>query len=101
MKGVKYFYYGIYVGENVGVIYFGGENKFDVKIKDDDIKVFWGFKRLIKIMYLNGEDKDFEEVIGIVKWLKDNLVKWGKFDLIDNNCEYFVICCKIGKVVLM
>lgn len=46
MQGVKYFYYGIYVGEKVGVIYFGGENKFDVKIKDDDIMVFWGFKIL-------------------------------------------------------
>lgn len=98
---MKYFYYGIYVGEKVGVIYFGGENKFDVKIKDDDIMVFWGFKILIKIMYLNGEDRDFKKVIRIVMRLKNNLVRWGKFDLIDNNCEYFVIYCKIGKVVLM
>lgn len=52
-------------------------------------------------MYLNGEDRDFKIVIRIVMRLKNDLVRWGKFDLIDNNCEYFVICCKIGKVVLM
>lgn len=44
MQGVKYFHHGIYVGEKVGVIHFGGENKPDVKIKDDDIMVFWGSK---------------------------------------------------------
>lgn len=99
MQGVKYFHHGIYVGENVGVIHFGGENKPDVKIKDDDIKVFWGSKRLIKITYPNVEDKDPEEVIWTAKWLKDNPARWDKFDLIDNNCEHFATHCKIGKAV--
>lgn len=73
----------------------------NVVIKDDDIIVFWGLNKLMKIIYLKCKVRDFEDVIKIVKRLKDNLVQWGSYDFINNNCEYFVIYCKIGKVVLM
>lgn len=99
MQGVKYFHHGIYVGEKVGVIHFGGETKPDVKIKDDDIMVFWGSKTLIKITYPNGEDRDPKKVIRTATRLKNNPARWGKFDLIDNNCEHFATHCKIGKAV--
>lgn len=101
MGGMLYFYYGIFVGGKVGVIYYGGENKKDVIIKDDDLKVFWGKKRLVRIMYLNCKFRDLIDVIKIVEWLKDNLDKWGEYDFLKKNCEYFVIFCKIGIVVLM
>lgn len=96
---MQYFHHGIYVGGNVGVIHYGGENKRNAVIKDDDILEFWGSKRLMKITYPKREARDPEDVIKTAKWLKDNPAEWGSFDLINNNCEHFATYCKIGKAV--
>lgn len=96
---MPYFHHGIFVGGNVGVIHFGGENKTDAKIKDDDLIAFWGTKRLMKITYPRRKPIDPKIVMDTAKELKDNPAKWGSFNLMNNNCEHFATYCKIGKAV--
>lgn len=99
LNGVQYFHHGIYVGGNIGVIHYGGENKTNAVIKDDDITVFWGSNKLMKITYPKRKARDPEDVIKTAKRLKDNPAQWGSYDLIKNNCEHFATYCKIGKAV--
>lgn len=51
-------------------------------------------------MYLKGKCLLFEVVVENVKKLLRNLQWLRVYDMIKNNCEYFVIKCKIGKVIL-
>lgn len=99
LGGVPYFHHGIFVGGKVGVIHYGGESKKDAKIKDDDLKNFWGEKRLVKITYPNRENINPDIVIKTAEELKKNPDKWGKYDLLKNNCEHFATYCKIGIAV--
>lgn len=99
MGGMPYFHHGIFVGGKVGVIHYGGENKKDATIKDDDLKVFWGKKRLVRITYPNRKPRDPIDVIKTAEWLKDNPDKWGEYDLLKKNCEHFATFCKIGIAV--
>lgn len=99
MGGMPYFHHGIFVGGNVGVLHYGGENKKDATIKDDDLKVFWGEKRLVRITYLNRKPRDPIDVIKTAEWLKDNPDEWGEYHLLKQNCEHFATLCKIGIAV--
>lgn len=96
-----YLYYGIFVGGNVGVIYFEGENKRNVIVKVGDLKFFCKGNKLYKVRYLNVKFRDLKDVIKVVERLRNNLVVWGEYNFLSYNCEYFVIYCKYGKVVLV
>lgn len=99
MRGVPYFHHGIFVGGKVGVIHYGGENKKAATIKDDDLTVFWGEKRLVIITYPNRKTKDPADVIKTAERLKENPDEWGAYHLFRNNCEHFATYCKIGVSV--
>lgn len=97
--GIKYVYYGIY-SFNFRVIYFGGDNKEDVIVEEIDLYKFIldnkNLKRIkYKICLL------FEEVLEKVRKVLNKKIFWGDYNLVFNNCEYFVIFCKIGVGFLL
>lgn len=96
--GVKYFYYGILIIFYV-VIDFGGDNKLSVVVRRIDLlKFIEGWLDFVKIVYLVGKCFLLKKVIEVVENLVVNLDNWKRYNIFRNNCEYFVIFCKIGKV---
>lgn len=96
---MSYYHHGIFVGGNVGVIHYGGESKKNATIKVDDLRLFWGNKRLVRITYPQREPRDPNDVIETAVRLKDNPADWGEYHLLKKNCEHFATYCKIGIAV--
>lgn len=96
--GVKYYYYGILIVFYV-VIDFGGDDKLSVVVREVDLlKFIEGCLGFVRFVYLIGKCFLLMKVIKVVKNLVVNLDNWKKYSIFKNNCEYFVIFCKIGIV---
>lgn len=75
MEGIEYYYYGIFISVEEGVIDFGGLNKIDVRVRFVDLFQFidYGRRRLVRIIYLKNQCLLFEVVVDNVKKLLENL----------------------------
>lgn len=97
----QYYHHGIFIGQEEGVIHFGGVNKANAGIKKDDLFAFIGvnFKpanvKIFRIVYQNVTLSP-EMVINNAYWYWNNPETWKSFDILMNNCEHFATRCKIG-----
>lgn len=96
---VAYSHHGIFVGGNVGVIHFEGENKRNATVKAGDLKSFCKGNKLYKVRYLNVKPRDPKDVIKVAERLRNNPAVWGEYNLLSHNCEHFATYCKYGKAV--
>lgn len=101
MAGIDYYHHGIFLGHEQGVADFGGNNKKDAKPRIVDLLQFtdYGKRRLVRIVYPDGQCLPPEVVAENAEKLVADPNRWGAYDLLKNNCEHFATKCKTGIAV--
>ena len=94
-----YYHHGIFLGHTIGVADFGTTNiTIDAATpRIVDILHFKGNRPLIRYIYTKCLSP--EEAARNAEDLTAEPQKWGRYDLIRNNCEHFATRCKIGRAV--
>ena len=114
---IPYAHHGIYIGEpDTEVIHFcgpkGGKKK-DVTIRSCTLEEFMGVSVFIHLVaydasplatftkttlsYNQRKSRPAEEVIEKAKYYLEHPEEYTKYNLFRNNCETFVIYCKVGR----
>lgn len=100
-QAVELYHHGIYLGAEIGVADFSGEDKSNAKVGIHDILEFtdWWTKKVIRIDYRKNDCLPTKQTIDFANTLIKNPLLWKSYHLLINNCEHFATFCKTGKSI--